>query len=341
MSLSISILLFVSTIILLQIYILFCKKNRILLIIDDYKRKNIVNSSGIILFFLCTLISCIIYSDENLKNIIELEVPRPVVFIISIFILSCVSLYDDIKPIDFRIRLAFQISTIFFSVSLIEFNFFPEIPLKLKQYVIIFFWVYFINLNNFLDGLDGYLLLNFINILAIIVIKYYFDNELIISSLIAINLLPVILAFLIFNFPKAKMFLGDTGSYIIGFLTGYIFFDLIKNSEFYIAFLIILYQFSDVSITIFKKIMNGKKPWDRLFDYFFLKPVIKYRLSHLHSSIPFIIYSIINNLILVILYFKMDINLLVIILLNILNLSFLLIYFSNPVKFLRIISKKN
>ena len=47
----------------------------------------------------------------------------------------------------------------------------------------------------------------------------------------------MISAFLIFNFPKAKMFLGDTGSYIIGFLTGYIFFDLIKNSEFYIAFL--------------------------------------------------------------------------------------------------------
>lgn len=340
MGLSISILLFVSTIILLQSYIFFCKKNKILLIIDDYKRKNIVNSSGIILFFLCTLISYIVYQDENLKNIIELNVPRPFVFIISIFILSCISLYDDIKPIDFRIRLAFQISTIFFSVSLIEFNFFPEIPLKLKQYVIIFLWVYFINLNNFLDGLDGYLLLNFINILAIIIVKYYFDKELIISSIISINLLPVILAFLIFNFPRAKVFLGDTGSYVIGFLTGYIFFDLIKNGEFYIAFLIILYQSSDVTITIFKKVINGKKPWDRLFDYFFLKPVVIYQLSHLHSSIPFIIYSIINYLILVILYFKMDINLFVIILLNILNLFSLLIYFSNPVKFLRIFSKK-
>ena len=294
MSLSISILLFVSTIILLQIYIFFCKKNRILLIIDDYKRKNIVNSSGIILFFLCTLISYIIYLDENLKNFIDLNVPRPVVFIISIFILSCVSLYDDIKPIDFRIRLAFQISTIFFSVSLIEFNFFPEIPLKLKQYVIIFFWVYFINLNNFLDGLDGYLLLNFINILAIIVIKYYFDNELIISSLIAINLLPVISAFLIFNFPKAKLFMGDAGSIFFGFIIGYIFLEILLKGYWNIALSIMAYPLLDCSICLFKKLRKGIMPWIGIYDYYFLKPALANKKNHKKIFLLYLIFNFLN-----------------------------------------------
>jgi len=284
------------TIVLCISYIKICQKCRIFLISDDYKRKNIVNSAGLILLFYLLVVFLFFFYNENFSSKIFYNIPRPYIFFFSILSLGILSLYDDIKPINFRIRLLFQFSIIFFSVSLIEVNFLPEIPLKIKQYFIIIFWVYLLNIQNFLDGLDGFLLLNFLNALLIVLIKFLFDGAIYVSTLISYYMLPVIIAMLMFNFPKAKFFLGDVGSILLGFILGFIFFDLIKNGNFFVAFIIIAYGLFDTTITLMLKIINGKKPWDRLFDYFFLRPVILERKSHLFSTIPLIIYLIATNI---------------------------------------------
>ena len=325
-------LLIVSTYFLVFGFILFSKKYNFFLINDDFKRKKIVSSAGIIFFMPLMLIFLIYYQIiefDKLKIIIEIfdnEMPRPMVFFISILMIGVLGLSDDIKSIDYRIRLFFQFSIIFISLSLFQITFFPEIPLKVKQYIIIIFWVYLINVHNFIDGLDGFLLINFIQILTILIIKFYFDNSLYPSTIISFIFLPVSLVILYFNFPKAKVFLGDAGSYMIGFLVGYIFFELINNKFYYFAYVIILYPLIDVTLTIMIKVCKGKKPWDRLFDYFFLKPTIEHNYSHLHSTFPLIIFSFIN-LASIALYYKLNLSVLLVGFVNLLNSLALISYY--------------
>ena len=74
-----------------------------------------------------------------------------------------------------------------------------------------------INAINFIDGVDG--LAAGIGIIACfvfgIVLNYYGEYVL---SLLAFSLLSALLAFMCYNFSPAKIFMGDTGSLIVGFV---------------------------------------------------------------------------------------------------------------------------
>lgn len=328
------------TYLLIVSHISFFKKNNFLLKTDDYKRKNIVNGTGITIFFsiaAATIISLQFYDEYQIKFLLDIfnkEIPRPFFFLISLLLITILGFIDDVKPIDYRIRLFFQFSIIFFSLSIIEINFFDSVPLKLKQYVIVILWVYFINIYNFLDGLDGYLIICFLKVLIIVCIKYFFEQTIFPSTIISFIMFPIFLTVLFFNFPKAKIFLGDSGSYLIGFIIGYIFFEFIKNENYYLAYLIILYPFLDVTLTIIVKVYNGKKPWERLFDYFFLKPVIQNNVSHLYSTIPIIIYSFLT-FVTTWIYYANYLNVYILILINFFLVISLLFYFNNFIFFFK------
>lgn len=71
------------------------------------------------------------------------------------------------------------------------------------------------NSTNLTDGLDGLLTLTTIPILiGFIIIGYFENNNVVVLSSVAF--LTVLIAFLFFNFPKASIFMGDTGSFLIG-----------------------------------------------------------------------------------------------------------------------------
>ena len=78
------------------------------------------------------------------------------------------------------------------------------------------------------------------------------------------------------------MFIGDTGSVPMGYINGFLIFTLIAKGEFFFAFAIFSYPFLDVTVTLIKKTISGHLPWARLYDYYFLKPVIQDGKSHLY-----------------------------------------------------------
>ena len=92
-------------------------------------------------------------------------------------------------------------------------------------------------------------------------------------------MIPVLLAYLFFNKPNAKLFMGDAGSIFIGFLIGFISIQTIILGRFDIIVSLLAYTYLDCSITIVKKVFKKQYPWARLFDYYFLIP-IKNKFSH-------------------------------------------------------------
>ena len=139
---------------------------------------------------------------------------------------------DDLKiklPPLFRLILIFLLFfTIikFLNININDFNVdFLNKFFKKYYYIKLIFitlcFVFIINGSNFIDGFNGLLTLHALIILFILnFINYYFLNDdLLIFGVIIFS---AILSFAFFNFPKAKLFLGDGGSYLIGGLISYL-----------------------------------------------------------------------------------------------------------------------
>jgi UDP-N-acetylmuramyl pentapeptide phosphotransferase/UDP-N-acetylglucosamine-1-phosphate transferase len=137
------------------------------------------------------------------------------------------------------------------------------------------------NINNFVDGADGFCTtICILFFLSVLLVTSYLDLNLF-SKFISILILPILFIFKLFNFPPAKLFMGDAGSIFLGFLVGYCLIELSFNGLFFFAVAAYSYPIVDCSITLLKKIARGYLPWKRLGDYYFLLPKKKKEINFL------------------------------------------------------------
>lgn len=138
-----------------------------------------------------------------------------------------------------------------------------------------------INGMNFIDGLNG--LLSFTALVQlgalILVANSQADYEVISLALIPFGLTIV---FLIFNFPRGKLFFGDVGAYFIGFYIGLLtiyFFGRHENLSSWVAVVILFYPCMEVIFSFLRKIYFEST-----------SPFIPDR-NHLHSRIYYLLKS--------------------------------------------------
>jgi|TARA_B110000211_G_C14031289_1_gene532247 UDP-GlcNAc:undecaprenyl-phosphate GlcNAc-1-phosphate transferase len=216
---------------------------------------------------------------------------------------------DDIKiKITPNIRLAIMILIIsslilLFSISLKQVDFkFLEYLLSFNIFSTLFILICFlfiINGSNLIDGFNGLLAIHLIIINSILLFinldfKY---NEF--SFLIAGQLI-ILLTFLIFNFPKAKIFLGDSGAYLFGSLTvlNVIYtHNQIKEITAFLPCILLFYLFFEVFFSFFRKIYLKKSPLKpdnnhlHMLSYRFIKKTNKFAdCNYLNSLIINTIY---------------------------------------------------
>jgi UDP-GlcNAc:undecaprenyl-phosphate GlcNAc-1-phosphate transferase len=270
-------IIFLFTLFFLRVYKTISSKLKFLDIPDTLNvHKSIVPTGAGIVFFIIFLFFC-----EYLINsqIIKINTPKNYYFfLLSLAFLTLISFYDDLKKIHPVIRLFFQITIFFFSTSLFNIET-VGIPAKLAIFLIIYFWVYTINIINFTDGVDGFLTINALNFFLCVFLFYYLNTQENFIYLICLICIPILLGYLMFNKPPASLFMGDAGSIFIGFLIGYISIQLIIINRADIVISLLSYTYVDCTITIIKKTLKRQAPWARLFDYFFLIP-IKNKQSH-------------------------------------------------------------
>jgi len=264
-------IIFLLTLISLKIYKTLANKFRFIDIPDSLNvhKSSIPTGAGIV-FFLIFLFFCV-----NLINtqIIKINLPKNYYFFLSsLTLLTLISFYDDLKKIHPVIRLFVQITIIFFSTSLFSIETIG-LPIKLVIFLIIYFWVYTINIINFTDGVDGFLALNALNFFLCVFLFYYFNGPENFVYLICLICVPIIIGYLIFNKPPASLFMGDAGSIFIGFLIGYISIELIIIKRVDLVISLLSYTYIDCTLTIIKKSLKKQAPWARLFDYYFLMPI--------------------------------------------------------------------
>ncbi|MFN7039079.1 MAG: MraY family glycosyltransferase [Alphaproteobacteria bacterium] len=194
--------------------------------------------------------------------------------ITSILILSVISFIDDIKPLNIFHRFAAQfvaVAIALYSLPNDKLLFSAHIPLIFDRLISLFALIWFINLYNFMDGIDGITGAESLHILVsvLIIFSLFWDAR---NSRFIGDYLVMIFAisgFLYWNWHPAKIFLGDIGSINLGFILGWILYNIALDKHIITAIIIPAYYIADSGITILKRLLQGKKIWQAHSEHFY------------------------------------------------------------------------
>ncbi|MFZ9011695.1 MAG: MraY family glycosyltransferase [Anaerohalosphaeraceae bacterium] len=139
------------------------------------------------------------------------------VVVAAVFILHLMGLWDDKKHLGPFVKLAIQFATAFVAAWFADIRVEMFIENKLITTVLSVFWiVLMINAFNFLDNMDG-ASVGIALIATCILMAAAIRSGQIFVGTIGMVFAGTLLGFLIFNFPPARIFMGDSGSMVVGF----------------------------------------------------------------------------------------------------------------------------
>ena len=166
---------------------------------------------------------------------------------------AIISLIDDINPLSSKIRLFVQSCSALLALYLlggvqhIDFIFFELSGIWLN--IIAFFSILWLtNLYNFLDGIDGYATTQ--TVIVGLGLFLFFSNPL------GLVLVVGSLGFLIFNWDKASIFMGDVGSATLGFIVSIFIFSDTANGNIYIWLVLLSFFWVDATVTLVRRYLN-------------------------------------------------------------------------------------
>ena len=192
----------------------------------DFKEKEIPRIGGIAI--VVSLIISLLFIRIVFQDIFK-EVDENINYnwlIVAVFIIFGLGIYDDLKGADAFKKLVFQIIAavlIFlggFKIAEFSIPFIggKTLGINFFSFLLTIVWVVGItNAVNIIDGLDGLALgISFFATLSLGVLALL-SSQYLIAVFIAV-LLGSMIGFYPFNFPRAKIYLGDSGSLVIGFI---------------------------------------------------------------------------------------------------------------------------
>ncbi|KYH15100.1 glycosyltransferase family 4 protein [Staphylococcus kloosii] len=195
---------------------------------------------------------------------IETEVKPLVIGSVLIYLVGLIDDIYDLKPI---IKLIGQIVAalvvVYYGVTIdfISLPIGPTIHFGILSVPITIIWIVAItNAINLIDGLDG--LASGVSAIALATIGFIAILQAnIFIIMICSVLIGALLGFLCFNFHPAKIFLGDSGALLIGFIVGFLSLLGFKNITFVSLFfpiVILAVPFIDTLFAMIRRVKKGQ-----------------------------------------------------------------------------------
>lgn len=278
---------FLITLIGTKLMILALRKRTVLVDIPNLRSNHkIPTPKGGGLAVVMALVICLLVADANFS------------IVLSLLLLAAISLLDDLISVPVLIRFLVQIIAVAIPLSGLSAPVFSDLlPIWVDRGIAALLWIWFINLFNFMDGIDG---LAGIEMFCIgfglclpAVLVGTFPDSLSVYGLLA---LTAAAGFLWWNWHPAKIFLGDVGSIPIGFFLGYLLLLAFQHGYFYCAAILPAYYLSDGGITLLRRLRRGEKIWVAHSEHYYQKAV---RSGRSHATVTRYIFGL--NLLLVML----------------------------------------
>ena len=178
--------------------------------------------------------------------------------------LAAFSWLDDLRTLSVGPRLAVQAGAIaagLFSLSPDALVFQGTLPLVLDRLLAGLLWLWFVNLYNFMDGIDGITGVETATIAGGMVVLGAAIGTTPILAGFALIALAAGAAFLPWNWHPARIFLGDVGSVPLGFLVGWLLLALAASGQWPAALILPAYYLGDATLTLARRAARGDAVW--------------------------------------------------------------------------------
>jgi len=192
------------------------------------------------------------------------------VFGATLFI-AIVGFADDLKSIPVMTRLLLQaiaVGAIVYAAP-DDVRIVSTCPLWLERGLMLLAGLWFVNLVNFMDGLDWMTVAEVVPVTAALVVLGSLNEFSLSPAIMAAALCGAMIGFAPFNRPVAKIFLGDVGSLPIGLLLGWCLLQLASHQHFTAALLLPLYYLADASVTLLRRMIRREPFWAAHRSHFY------------------------------------------------------------------------
>jgi UDP-N-acetylmuramyl pentapeptide phosphotransferase/UDP-N-acetylglucosamine-1-phosphate transferase len=186
-------------------------------------------------------------------------------------LLAVVGAIDDMHALPEAPRLALQFVAVGIAVAALpsELQVVPQVPWWLERACLFFGLVWFVNVVNFMDGIDWMTVAEVVPVAGALTLLGVFGTIGLLPTLVAAALLGAILGFAPFTRPVAVLFLGDAGSLPIGLLLGWLLLALAGNGHLAAACILPLYYVADATVTLARRLARGEPFWQAHRTHFY------------------------------------------------------------------------
>ncbi len=143
------------------------------------------------------------------------------------------------------------------------------VPRSVELLVLLLGGVWFVNLTNFMDGIDWMTVAQVVPMAAGLAVLGALDAMPPRGALAAVALSAALVGFAPFNRPVARLFLGDVGSVPIGFLLVWLLILLAGRGHLAAALLLPMYYLADSTITLFRRLSRRERFWEAHRTHFY------------------------------------------------------------------------
>ena len=181
----------------------------------------------------------------------------------AVIVMAGVGIADDVRQLAVAPRLVLQALAVAAVIYALpdELRIVPLLPSWLERALLFVGGLWFVNLVNFMDGIDWMTVVEVLPIAAALAafgIVAALPPE---AVVVALALGGAMLGFAYFNRPAAKLFLGDVGSLPIGLLVGWLLVLLAGAGHLAAALLLPLYYLADATLTLLRRLSSGERVW--------------------------------------------------------------------------------
>jgi UDP-N-acetylmuramyl pentapeptide phosphotransferase/UDP-N-acetylglucosamine-1-phosphate transferase len=186
-------------------------------------------------------------------------------------LIASVGAADDISPIGVVPRLALQTVAVGLAIASlpVAFHVLPMLPWWLDRALLLIGCLWFVNLTNFMDGIDWMTVAEFVPVSVGLTVIGLLGALPAYGVVMALALAGGLIGFAPFNRPVARIFLGDVGSLPIGLLFGWLLVLLAGSGHIVAALVLPLYYLADATLTLLRRIARHEPFWQAHRTHFY------------------------------------------------------------------------
>ena len=205
-----------------------------------------------------------------------LDSPIAAALLVGALLLAFLSWIDDLKTVKIIVRLSAQFAAVILGLFFLDNEGYllqGLAPKWLDRVFAALVWVWFINLFNFMDGIDGIASIETMIISFGLAILSITSPSIAPEPWLSLSILGVATGFLKSNWPPAKLFLGDVGSIPLGYILGGLLLLVAMRGAWQVALILPLYFLLDSTITLCRRLLRLEPIWRAHKEHFYQQAV--------------------------------------------------------------------